>query len=311
MQEERLDCLIIGAGPAGLTAALYLARFRRRLCVLDAGRSRAALIPVSHNFPGYPEGIAGRALLHLLTEQAVRYGAAIQHAEVTGLRRGSDGFVAETTAGPVTARTVLLATGCVDRTPPWPGAADAVRGGFLRYCPICDGYEVSGRRVGVLGSGDHAVREALFVRHYTAHVTLLTGGGLLHASAVLEQRRRAAGIGLVEAWVEKGFVEGGQFLCELAGGARLRFDSLYLALGCSMRSELACALGATTTAEKELVVDAHQCTTVEGLYAAGDVVKALNQMAVATGQAAVAATAIHNRLREAELAGPGGPSPPP
>lgn len=295
-----LDCVVIGAGPAGLTAALYLARFHRRIAVLDSGRSRAALIPVSHNFPGFPDGIAGTALLRVLTTQAERYGVTVTPAEVVRLEPGPGVFHIVTPEAVWRARTMLLATGCEDVAPDWPTTADAVRGGFLRYCPICDGFEVSGQRVAVLGNGAHAAREALFVRHYTADVTLLTGGGPLTAPEPEQARLAAHTVAVDEAVVTSGHVEDGGFVCVLDDGRRPRFDSLYLALGLRLRSRLARELGARCTAAGELVVDARMETSVPGLYAAGDVVSALNQMAVATGQAATAATAIHNRLRERE-----------
>lgn len=293
-----LDCLVIGAGPAGLTAALYLARFRRRIAVLDSGHSRAALIPVSHNFPGYPDGIGGTALLRLLTAQAARYGAVVTPARVTRLDAdGAGGFAAVTAAGPLRASTVLLAAGSLDLTPPWPTARDAVRGGYLRYCPVCDGFEVIDRNVAVLGRGEHGAREALFLRHFSPRVTLLTGGGPARLPPALGMALQAAGIAVVEDRLQGGQVEGDAWVCRFTAGGRVAYDCLYLALGARMRSGLARRLGAAMTARGELVVDRHMQTTVPGLYAAGDVVLALNQIAVATGQAATAATAIHNRLR--------------
>lgn len=296
-----LDCLVIGAGPAGLTAAIYLARFRRRIAVLDSGRSRAALIPVTHNFPGYPEGIGGPALLRQLAAQAERFGVRILPALVThlGFHDGGD-FEAVTATERLPARTVLLATGSIDLTPPWPTARDAVRGGYLRYCPVCDGYEVSDRKVAVLGRGEHGAREALFVRHFTPRLTLLTGGGPLRVPAALRQSLQRQDIAVDESVLRSGHVQGEAFVVTFADGRREAFDSVYLALGARMRSGLARRLGAAVTLQGELVVDRHMQTTVPGLYAAGDVVLALSQIAVATGQAATAATAIHNRLRQQE-----------
>lgn len=148
MLDETLDCLVIGAGPAGLTAAIYLARYRRRFAVLDGGASRAALIPTSHNLPGFTDGIHGAALLERMTAQARRYGPAIVPGTASGLARHADGlFVAETTAGQVFARTVLLATGVADRHPEVDSLCEAIQHGLIRYCAICDGYESMGRRI--------------------------------------------------------------------------------------------------------------------------------------------------------------------
>ena len=110
---KQVDVLVIGAGPAGLTAATYLARFRRSVLVADGGEPRAAWIPVSHNMPGFPEGIGGDAILARMRLQAEEYGAQIQPVFVEALEQGGDGFIARFGDEPITARAVLLAAGVV------------------------------------------------------------------------------------------------------------------------------------------------------------------------------------------------------
>ena len=152
-----MDCLIIGGGPAGLTAAIYLARFRRQCLVVDMEASRASWIPVSHNLAGFPEGIAGPDLLALMRSQAERYGARIVQDKVELLTQSEHGgFVAVLGDGSrQPAKRVLLATGAKDVTPPLdlPDRKEAVRRGLLRYCPICDAYEVRGRKIALAGDG--------------------------------------------------------------------------------------------------------------------------------------------------------------
>jgi thioredoxin reductase (NADPH) len=112
-----IDCLVVSGGPAGLVAATYLVRFRRKIRLIDAGQSRAAMIPESHNYPGF-QGIGGRALLDRLREQACRFGLAPEHGEVTALEHQQDGtFVAQRGNQRIHAQRVLLATGIVDRAP--------------------------------------------------------------------------------------------------------------------------------------------------------------------------------------------------
>ena len=172
---EPLDCLVIGGGPAGLTAAIYLARFRLSLRIVDAGKSRAALIPRTHNHSGYPGGISGVDLLGRMRAQAAEFGAEVTHGLVETLRH--DGTLFEALVGDerIAARSVLLATGVVNNRPPIaPEIHDlALQRGLLRYCPICDGYEVTDRRVGVIGTRTHGYREAVFLRMYTRDVTLI------------------------------------------------------------------------------------------------------------------------------------------
>ena len=295
-----MDCLVIGGGPAGLTAAIYLARFRRRFLVLDAATSRAAWIPVSHNHAGYPEGIAGTDLLGRMRAQAERFGASIVRGQVERLeRRPGGGFAAIMADGTRhEAERVLLATGTEDVPPPLelPGRKEAVQRGLLRYCPICDAYEVSGRKLALAGAGRCRLQEALLLRGYTTDLSLIT---LEHPWQLPDEERATlatAGIKLVEAPARELAIEGDGIAVRTAEGDCYRFDSLYVALGLRARSGLATALGAAQDEDGALAVGPHQRSSVAGLYAAGDVVQGLAQISVAMGQAAIAATAIHNSL---------------
>lgn len=303
--EATVDAVIIGGGPAGLVAATYLARFRRRFVVFDSGASRASRIPVSHNLPGFPDGLPGETLLSRMRDQAERYGARILQETVQRLDRGADGgFIAETATRTVRSRMVLLATGCVDREPELPDIPEATRNGFMRYCPICDAYEVMGQKVAIIGYGACSLREALLLRGYTDDLTLLTLGRPFQFSPEDRRGLRDAGVRVIEAPVRRlELTDGAIEAWHMESGEKHRFDAVYSALGRDVRSELAQALGAEADAEGALVVDDHQRTTVARLYAAGDAVKGLAQVSVATGQAAIAATDINNQLfREASAA---------
>src|SRR5690349_9990093 len=135
-EESDLDCLIIGGGPAGLTAATYLARFRRNALLVDDGQSRARLIPETHNYPGFL-GISGVKLLAHLREQAEKHGAKLQDGRVEALRKTGGAFVARVGGRDLRAQRVLIATGIVDESPDLPGLKDAIYRGALRFCPIC------------------------------------------------------------------------------------------------------------------------------------------------------------------------------
>ncbi len=296
----RIDCLVIGAGPAGLTAAVYLARFRRSLAVVDGGQSRAALIPRSHNCPGYPEGIVGTELLARLRKQAERYGVQVRQALVESLERGvdGDGFHAHIGAEAVTARTVLIATGIVDKEPEMRGLKEAIHRGAIRLCPICDAYDAMGSRPAVGGDPSHAASHGVWLRTYSDDVTFLVPNGCGAPSPEAQRSLAAARVAVIDEPVAEIFVsEAGRASARMASGKVHEFDVIYPSLGMRPRSELAAALGAKLSESGEIVTDKHQRTNVEGLYAAGDVVDALNQISVAMGQAAIAATAIHNSLR--------------
>jgi thioredoxin reductase (NADPH) len=297
-----LDCLIVGGGPAGLTAALYLARFNRRFIVIDSGAPRAAWIPTSHNLPVFSEGISGRDLLAHQRKHAEKYGAALLAGTVTALQKTPGHFVAmiETKAGnslQLHARQALLATGAIDIEPDLPDLPNAIQKGLVRYCPICDGYEAQGKKIAVIGYGDRSLDEAVFVaRTYSRDVTLLTlGQGLdLNEDQLTRVRRHA--IKVIHEPIAVLEVEGNRIQAMRTGsGQEHRFDVLYSALGLKLRSDLAISLGAEHDEAGALIVDDHNRTTVDGLYAAGGVVKGLDQIVVAMGHAAVAATDIHNQ----------------
>jgi thioredoxin reductase (NADPH) len=292
-----LDCLIVGAGPAGLTAAIYLARYRRRILLVDAGQSRAALIPVTHNYPGFPQGISGIELLTRLRDQAARYDVVVRQGTVKTLSMQGGEFVAEIGDDHVVAATVILATGVIDRHPNIPDLQEATLHGHVRWCPVCDGYEVIDQNVALLASAKQGFRHALFLRTYTRKLTLFVqaAGECLNSNERLQMNQ--AGIRLIEEPITRiRRVAGQGVILRLRGGEELSFDTLYPMLGSKARTELVQGLGVRVDIKGELWVDAHQRTSVPGLYAAGDVVNALNQMSVGTAHAAIAATAIHNAL---------------
>lgn len=291
-----VDCLVIGAGPAGLTAAIYLARFRRSLAVIDGDQSRAALIPRSHNCPGYPDGIVGTELLNRLRMQGEKYGVKVKRALVEKLEASGGGFVADAGDEKIFARKVLLATGIVDKEPEMKGLMDAIHEGCIRLCPICDAYDVIDRRLGVYGPPS-AWRHAVFLRTYSPHIDFLVPKGCDAPDAEAVEGLADAGITLVdEPIVEITLDERKRALARTQSGKLREYDVIYPSLGARPRSELAARLGARLSESGEIVVDAHQRTSVPNLYAAGDVVDALNQISVGMGQAAIAATDMHNQL---------------
>ncbi|NCP12361.1 MAG: NAD(P)/FAD-dependent oxidoreductase [Sphingomonadales bacterium] len=314
--EDSYDCIIVGGGPAGLTAATYLARYRRRVLLIDAGSSRAAMIPRSHNHAGYPDGVEGLRLLRDMAVQAAQFGVELRNGCVAKIARGDEagadgGFIVTLAEGEtLQAHAVLIATGVVNRRPPIEDDVHdaALAAGTLRYCPICDGYEAGGwdgesgggeRRIAVLGADGHGVAEALFLKTYADHVTLLTliacdldehDRADLKRAGVTWETRPASAFAFADTAVT----------VTLDDGEEQRFDTLYPALGSNANSELVEQLGLDLDEERCIMTDRHQRLGMKGLYAAGDIVAALDQISVAMGHAAIAATTIHNDLRKAE-----------
>ena len=290
------DTLIIGGGPGGLTAAVYLRRFRRDIVVVDKGNSRLQLIPVTHNFPGFPDGIQGTHLLDNLRSQLGRYGGHVTEGEITSIKRVDDYFTAEFDGGQFHARTVLLSTGTADAGMPIENWREAVASGAVRLCPVCDGFDVLDKRIAVIGAPENCVGHSLFLRTFSSDITLFERDSTCPIGKD-QQRLDEANIRRIESpLLGVTFTEDMKPVLHTADGVDHHFDVVYPMLGETARSDLAVALGAETTDWAKLVVDEYQATTVPGLYAVGDVVRGLNQISVAAGHAAVAATRIHNRL---------------
>ncbi|HXW71420.1 MAG TPA: NAD(P)/FAD-dependent oxidoreductase [Methylocella sp.] len=304
---EVLDCAIIGAGPAGLTAAIYLARFRRRLVVFENADSRASWIPLTHNYPGFPEGVSGRDLLARMRLQAVSYGAEILRATVRSLSKiRNKNFCVSIDGADLPARFALIATGVVDNRPDIPNIRNVLENGHLRICPVCDGYEVIGKHVYIYGPFRKALEEAVLLRGFARKLTILLTEEteLSREDLQLTSRLKIACADSPVATLE---VKGDDIVAVTANGQRYDVEVLYPALGAKVRSDLAGALGAKLDESQYIITDAHLQTSIDGLYAAGDVVNELNGLSVCVGHAAIAATAIHRRLsKERRLLFPDG-----
>lgn len=185
---------------------------------------------------------------------------------VERLRKAGDIFEAHGSSGSWKARTILLATGVVNNHPKVdPEIHDvALAQGLLRYCPICDSYEVTDRRVAVIGTDTHDVEEAIFIRTYTSDVTLIAPNGEHVLTAAEREKLGAAGINIYNGPCGPLGIEDKQICIPLPAGA-MTFDAAYPALGSIIQSELAIMLGAEATSEGCLTVNSHQRTTVDGL----------------------------------------------
>lgn len=290
------DVLIIGAGPAGLTAATYLARYRRDIVVVDSGKSRARWIPTSHNCPGFPMGVEGDQLLKRYRDQAANYGVDVIDGCVARLEKAEDDTYLATAADgrQWRARFVILASGVVDAMPAMQGLTEAIDCQAVRICAICDAFEASDGQIAVLAPVDEGIRHALFLRSYSEHVSVVPTDDAA-PDPDLKAEAEAAHI-TVTAPAASLSLKDGKTEVSFADGTAAVFDTLYPVLGSDAQSGLAVDMGARHDDNNELEVGPDLETSVGGLYAIGDVVSALNQISVAVGHAALAATALHHRL---------------
>ena len=293
-EKEVIETLVVGGGPAGLTAAIYLGRFRRRTLVVDDNKSRAAWIPLSRNCPGYPDGVSGQHLLERLRIQAAQFGAQFLAGTVTALGMQPDGcFWAVVNGEEIIARTVLLASGIVDRKPDMQKLREAVQLGVIRFCPICDAAETTDKKVAILASGEERVGHARFLRTYTRDVTLLSLGAPVAESE--RERLKGADIQLIEHVSAELVLVEGKIITKSRDKEERSFDVVYPMLGCVAETKML-AFEVEKNSIGELKVNRFQQSSVPGLYAAGDISEGLNQISVSFSQGAVAACHIHESL---------------
>ncbi len=295
------EIAIVGAGPAGLSAALYAARFCRSVLVLHDGHSRAWRIARTYNVPGFDDGITGPELVARMTRHASHYGAQFVDARVTSAKRRNGFFeLADAVGRTWLTQALILATGINLNQIPLDEETHeaAIANGVLRYCPICDGYEHRGQRIAVVGCDQSGAGEALFLRQFSDDITLLP-----KAEAELTAKERAdlaaAGVKTITAPITRYLPQSDSMKIYVAGeNAPLIFDVLYPALGVTPRNELAACLSLPLNERGNTDPDSPYGTPIPGLFCAGDIVEGLDQVSVAIGHGAVAATKAHNWLRD-------------
>lgn len=294
-QVPTYDCIVIGGGPGGLTAAEYLGRFLRKTLVIDSGHSRAALIPETHNYPGFPQGISGVSFLGKLREHVDKLGVTLQQGEVIDVKKSSGVFEIITTEKRFMAHAVIVATGIIDDQPNIPGLESFIYNGVVRFCPVCDGFEARDKRVGIVGPCSRIYSKARFLRTYTDKIVLFPLDYDDCNQDDKEQLRRL-NIAVPDITVKSLTLRDDGVTGVWEDGTENEVDILYPAMGAQVRAGFLKNIGVVVNESGCVFTDAHQQTNVENLYAVGDITLDLSQISVATGQAAIAATSVHNSL---------------
>jgi thioredoxin reductase (NADPH) len=292
------DVVVVGGGPAGLSAAVALGRSLRSVVVLDAGEPRNAPAAGAHNVLGR-EGMAPGELLALGRDEAAAYGVEVRSARAVAARALEGGFEVETAeGGTVLARRLLLATGLVDELPDIPGVREHW-GTRVLHCPYCHGWEVRGRRIGVLGVGERSVHQALLFRQLSPSVTLFLNGMPDPDDAAWDQLA-ALGIRVVAGTVSRVRGTGDSLdAVELEDGHSFTVDALAVAPAFVARGELYRQLGGSLAehpAGRFLAADPMGRTGIPGVWAAGNTSDLSAGVAVAAGSGVVAAAGINADL---------------
>jgi thioredoxin reductase (NADPH) len=299
--QRQAQVIIVGGGLAGLSAAVYLARAKRELLVLDSGKSMARWEPKVENYLGFPAGISGRGLLERARRQACRYGARLKRDLIRSARLDRGRFILRGKKDSYCCEKLLLATGAFHIPPDLPGLSSCI-GRSIFFCKDCDGFRLQGKRVAVYGWSNETVRYAVAMLTYASEVSVLTDGREptwdgKHRSALHEYKIPVVGHPITRVH------RAGPHLQALSfrGGERKRIDALFTTRGDIVWNALGKELGAKLDAEGQIVTDVDMRTTVKGLYAAGCVTPANCQMIIASGQGATAAQAINCDLFEESL----------
>jgi thioredoxin reductase (NADPH) len=300
---ELFDVLVIGGGPAGLSAALYLARFDRRVALFDAGRGRSTWHQVNHNYLGFPGGVPARRRRGGGRDQLAEYPQVtpLEH-KIERVRVKGDQFIAEAQARAWSGRAVILCTGVIDHYPHFGGWEHYV-GRSMFWCITCDGYSCKGERVVVAGHTDASASEALQLQRFTDKLTLLTNSDECAISQGFQERLRRAGIPLIHDKIVAAEGHDGQLaaLCT-RGGQRIELDQLFSQQGATPQTKLAADLGAQLSHQGYIVADSEQKTSVPGVFAAGDVTRLhSHQVSTAVHEGGQAATAANYFLYPPDL----------
>ncbi len=284
------DVIIMGSGPAGISAALYTAR--AGLDTLVIGPVGGSLLKTNkiENYYGFAEPVSGKTLLENGTAQAERVGVMRLDGEVVGIAYDGQ-FAVSTASDTYRAPFAVLATGAARRAPKIPGLSD-LEGRGVSYCAVCDAFFYRKKKVAVLGAGDYALHEALELLPVASNVTILTDGEKPAADFPEDFTVETKKISSLEGGAT---LEGVQF----EDGSRLETAGLFVALGVAGSVDLARKLGAQTKGTA-IAVDEHRQTNIPGLYAAGDCTGGLLQISKAVCDGAVAGTSIVKAFRAAK-----------
>ncbi len=297
------DCAVIGGGPAGLSAAIYMGRMRRSVIVVDDVEGRSTWHQVNRNYLGFPNGVHATALREVGEKQAKEYGVRFLRACATEACYEGEGrdrvFTVETSRGPVQARTLILCTGVTDSFPEFEGSEECI-GKSMFWCIICDGYEAIGNRIVVLGHNDRAASLALQLLVFTDRVTLVSWDRPFNLPGEMMERLTAHGVETHDSTCSFLTYSNGQLSeIELQDGSKLQLDMVFVAQWIEPNTQLAKQLGLYLDEHGYIATDTNDLTNLEGVYAAGDVTRLHNhQVTSAVHEGGMAAAAANYYLYE-------------
>ena len=294
--QSTYDCIIIGGGPAGLTCAIFLGRYRRRVLILDNGKPRNYASRAIHGFLGQHD-IAPAELLRRGRKEAEMAGVEICECTASKVERLGDVFEVTTTAGKMQARRIVLAYGVRDQLPDVP-EIDRFYGGSIYHCPDCDGYEVTGKRVGVIGWGKKAVGLSLKLLTWTDDLTIFTDGHSRDWNDEHTSKLLSHSIDVKKDKITSLEGDGDQVKAAvLSSGERVQVDAMFFTIGversCMLAEDIGCKVD---DKHPNIIVNDHKETSVEGVFAVGDLVPGSQLAITSAADGAIAAIQINKSL---------------
>lgn len=295
------DALIIGGGPAGLSAAVYLGRFTRSVLVLDSGLGRSSFAQVNDNYLGFPNGITTRELRERGRQQAERFGVEFKECCVERLERaegeGDEAFFrAHTTEGVFEGRTILFATGVTDIWPDVPGIRDWI-GRQVYWCITCDGFRALDKRLVCIGNTDEAATTTLQCLLFTRDITLVVDPDKDRICTDKEQALAEQGIPVFYGRVERlEMSEAGDAITGvcLEDGTRIAGDMVFSLLGVRPNTQLAREMGVALDDDGYIIMDEEGYTSIPGVFAAGDLTRMYTQQVASAVHAGAEAAQTMN-----------------
>jgi thioredoxin reductase (NADPH) len=298
-EKKKTDLLIIGAGPAGLTAAIYAERSGLKSAVIEKANigGQVAITPVVENYPGFTK-IGGKTLMDMMAQQAIQYADIHEGEEVLEIQKTDDVFDVKTNRANYETKAVLLTTGAESKKLGIAGEKE-FQGRGISYCAACDGYFFKdGKKVIVVGGGNTAASEALYLKNTGVDVTVVHRRDALRAEMFLQQGLTNNNIPIL--WnTEVKEIIGDKFVTSVLlensmdkTQKNMPVDGVFIAIGYTPNNELANTLGIETDEEGYIKVDPGHRTNIKGIYAAGDITGGFKQIVTAVSQGAVASSAI-------------------
>ncbi len=284
------DAIIIGGGPAGVSASLYAARGGLDVCILHTGMSALHKAKRIENYYG-PGAVSGKALYDSGIVHAKSLGVEVIEAQATSVSGGADNFTVTSTAGELTSRRLVIATGAARKTADIPGVRE-YEGRGVSYCAVCDAFFVRGKRAAVLGSGEFAEHECGVLSSVCSEVLLLTDGA--KAAAV------PSGVRVITEKIARADGNGGRLdKVIFESGAALNVSALFVALGVMSAADIAKSMGVITDKSGAIATDARGMTNIEGLYAAGDCTAGIRQVGKAVSDGITVGMSLIKELKKA------------